>query len=252
LALEHVDGDKSLAAEIRFDRAIVHEARGEWQAALADLDEIVRLDARPEFADERVFVRRRMGLPDVDAAPAHPPASFDAYAYENCGCFAGQTREPPHEYALPSEIVPGKGIGAIQLEESTLADVIRIYGCDCRIWRDRATREVAMIDYNYSDASGASNAYQPERMPNATRPALFGIHDGHVARIGVTNMQTALATADGLKPSSQRADVVRIFGDGYRLLRLHGIEKFRYEERGVEVWIPKDGTAIESIWLFKP
>ena len=62
----------------------------------------------------------------------------------------------------------------------------------------------------------------------------------------------ALATADGLKPSSQRADVVRIFGEGFRLLRLHGIEKFRYEERGVEVWIPKDGTAIESIWLFKP
>ncbi len=252
LALEHVDGDKELAAEIRFDRAIVQEARGEWQGALTDLDEVVRLDPRHEFVDERVFVRRRMGLSDFDSSATHAPASFDAYAYENCGCFSGQTREPPHEYALTTEISPGKGVGPILLEDSTLADVIRIYGCDCRIWRDRATREVAMVDYNYTDASGTSVAYQPERTPNATRPAFFEIHDGHVARIGITNTQTNLATADGLHPTGQRADVVRIFGDGFRLLRLHGVEKYRYEDRGLEVWIPKDGTAIENIWLFKP
>jgi tetratricopeptide (TPR) repeat protein len=252
LALEHVDGDKALAAEIRFDRALVHEARGEWQSALDDLDEVVRLDPRPEFADERVFVRRRIGLPAADTVEGHPPPSFDAYTYESCGCFTGQTREPPHEYALATVIEPGKGVGPIQLEESTLASVLRVYGCDCRVWRDRATREVAMVDYNYTDASGDPAAYRPKRTPNGTRPALFEIHDGHVARIGVSNLQTALSTADGVRVSSTRADVVRIFGDGFRLLRLHGIEKYRYEDRGVEVWLPKDGTAIESIWLFKP
>jgi hypothetical protein len=252
LALEHVVGDNVLAAEIEFDRAIVHEARGEWPAALADLDEVVHFDPRPEFTDERVFVRRRMGLPDTAAAESHPAAPFDAYAYESCTCATGQTREPPHEYALSTEISPGKGVGPIVLEESTLADVIRIYGCDCRIWRDRATKEIAMVDYNYTDASGAPAAFQPQRAPNATRPALFGIHGGHVARIGITKTQTNLATADGLKASGQRSDALRILGDDYRLLRVHGVDKFHYEERGLEVWVPKDGAAIESLWLFKP
>ena len=252
LALEHVEGDKPLAAEIRYDRAIVSEARGEWQAALDDLDEVAHLDPRPEFIDERAFVRRRMGLPAVDPSTSHPPVSFDAYSYETCGCFGGQKREPPHEYALPTQIVPGVGIGSVHLDDSTLADVIRIYGCDCRIWRDRATREVAMIDYNYTDASGDPSAYRPDRAPNATRPALFEIHDGHVARIGVSKTQTNLSTADGVRPNGERADTLRILGEDYRLLRLRGIEKFRYEDRGLEVWIPKDTTAVESLWLFKP
>jgi hypothetical protein len=248
--------DKSIAAEIHWDRAILWETRGDWLKALQEIDAAVALDGSPMYAEERASLRRRLGVP-ADA-PAPRPRAPDMLGEgddiaEKCACLPGQSEDPPDEATFVKVIEPGKGIGPIVIDRSRVEDVIRVYGCDCRMTKRRRDNAVTTIDYSFLDAKGGigTGSHRPDRIPNATRPAFFAFEADHVKRIALNIYQTNLATAEGLKVRGTKADMTRALGDGFRLETSRNYEKYHYRELGIDVWIAHANDKIGAIHIFR-
>jgi hypothetical protein len=258
-ALDTVPGyEHAVTAEIRWDRAILLESRGEWYAALAELESAVSLDASPVYAEERALLRRKLGIP-VDAPPPSRVRDADALSdvdeaevASKCPCFLGR-EEPPEEAVLQTLIEPGKGVGPIVVGVSTPEHVLRVYGCDCRMTKRRRDGAVSSIDYTYVDAKGGvgTASHRPDRVPNARRPATFVFADGVVSRIGLNIHQRDLATAGGLHVRAPKADVTRILGEPWRIESSRMYEKYRYKDLGIDVWIAHVNDTVGAIHVYK-
>ena len=251
--------ERQIVAAIRWDRAILLEARGEWLAALAELDAAVAQDASPMYAEERALVRRRLGIPAE--APLGQTRDADALTqqdederHEKCACLPGQTEEPPNEATLATLIEPGKGIGPIVIDRSTVEDVLRVYGCDCRVSLRRRDNAVMSIDYSFVDAKGGlgTSSHHPSRTPNATRPSVFAFIDGRVKKIALNVYQKNLATLGGVHVRGTKADMTRALGDGFSLQTTRHYEKYRYRELGIDIWISHANDTIGAIHVFRP
>ena len=252
-ALEYVEpGDYEVASAIYWDRAVLHEARGQWQNALEDLDAAVALRGGAACVAERNLVRQRLGLPPGNAPEAlrTPIArARPVQPEESCRCPAGVPSAPPPEYALSAEIRPGLGVGAVLLGESSIDDVVRIYGCDCKVLRDPNNADAITLDY---DVAAAAAATRPGALPTGRRPSHFVFEDGRLQGIFMGEAQRALVTSGGFGLRSTKSDMVRTFGDAYVERETKYFEKYRYRDLGVEVWMPPGRGIASGIFLFKP
>lgn len=251
--------ERAIIAAIHWDRAILLEVRGEWLAALGELDAAVAQDPAAMYAEERALVRRRLGIPAE--APPGQKRDADGLAqqdedeiHETCACPAGLSEEPPNEATMATLVEPGKGIGPIVIDRSTLDDVMRVYGCDCRVSKRRRDNAIVAVDYSFIDAKGGlgTASHLPSRIPNATRPAVITFVDGRVKRIALNIYQKNLATAGGVHVRGTKADMTRAFGDGFSLQTTRHYEKYRYRELGIDIWISHANDTIGAIHIWAP
>src|SRR5207237_6402968 len=120
---------------------------------------------------------------------------------------------PAAAVQIPDQLLirPGEGVGPVRLGVSSPEEVLAAYGRDCRVERNESG--IVRIDYGYDQDWN----YLPHRAGSAERPALFEFREARLRRIAIAAPQTGLLTAQGVGIQSPKDEVVRAFGDSFRL-----------------------------------
>jgi hypothetical protein len=150
----------------------------------------------------------------------------------------------------PCEIVIGRGLAAIVIGESTVEDVLRRFGADAQVERyDDGT--IWQIDYD----SDEHDKYRPDRRANRTRPSTIDIKKGKVKKLSFGVYQSELRTREGICSGTSRAEVVRLLGEPTRRESPREgspLEKLKYADRGIEIWIDVKNETVNSFEVFAP
>ena len=145
-------------------------------------------------------------------------------------------------------IVPGHGVGPAVVGRSTAEEVLAQLGSDCQVSRYDRAEEVFQISYDYA----GDGDYRPDRPAQATRPATMTFRFGLLESIVIGVYQKGLATEEGIRIGTPRAEVLRVLGPPTRVLAGDGVDTLRYLDRGIELDVSGERDAVTNVTVFRP
>lgn len=144
-------------------------------------------------------------------------------------------------------VVPGQGVGPAIVGRSTPDEVLASFGSDCQISRYDQPEEIFQISYDHA----AEDDYRPNRPAQETRPATFNFEFGLLRTIVIGVYQKGLATEEGVRISSPRAEIVRLLGPPTATLPNEHVDTLRWLDRGIEVDVDHDDDSVTKMTIFR-
>jgi hypothetical protein len=270
-------------------RAFIHFSRNELDKATATLDAAERVST--PTADKTLFVSHTTDLDVIRLALGlhgqRIPAEYGAHDWAigfsttsvarevqprfDLPCPAGVAESgtmSPSDGHGPQILLPGRGIRGVVVGQSSVDDVLRVFGCDAFVRHDLPG--LLVVDYDLSDSM--------PRAPQFDRPAAFVFRAGKLLRIAVSRRQINVRTPGGSRagwpllaeiPATTRESASReagslgviepvepgwFFGLGTTWRNPDGFEMLRFPKAGIAFAFPKGepDAAARAMVIFPP
>jgi hypothetical protein len=144
-------------------------------------------------------------------------------------------------------VVPGIGVGPAIVGRSSAEEILALFGTDCRVSRHQPSGEIFEVSYEYVN----DEDYEADRPAQLTRPAGFDFEFGMLKAIEIGVYQEGLATPEGIRIDTPRAEVLRIFGPPTTTLVGESIDTLRYVHLGIDVEISKKDDDVMGMHVFR-
>lgn len=195
-----------------------------------------------------------------DSSPspsAGPPAESAAAASSGSATTPSPPREPepcPRRTVGTTRLLdpvlvvdPGRGVGPVRIDRSTVQEVVDAFGDDCVLHR-YDSGEVFQVSYLY----GRDGEWQKDRETQRRVPNLVDIEQGVVVQMSFGAFQKDFRTTGGLTTDSTRADMVAELGEDYRHAERERLDSYDYRSKGIEFWVSRADDQINSFRIRAP
>ena len=142
------------------------------------------------------------------------------------------------------EVTPGIGAAGIVIGRSTVEDVLRTWGNDCKV--SKSSREA--VTRIYYDADGDASRRANESRPREVMFDFLGTK--LVSALDFATSQKKVVTRSGVRIGSKRAEVLAAFGRSFIFNRTPHFDVYRFQDEGIEFDIDPDDDRVVTFCVF--